>query len=81
MPIKWEPPPSTAGRTNWVVVLEVLKTRKGEWARVWEGASKHTAYNRASAIRKLGCEARVGPLPEARFGVWARVTTGPEAQP
>jgi len=79
--IEWEHPPAIIGRGRkhgaWLVELEQLRERPGEWARVLTTDKGDGASARATRINRLGDEweavsRRVDAEPP-EWGVWARL--------
>lgn len=73
----WEEPPTTNSRgrsSEKPRIVEVLKRKPGQWARVQDGMKSSGG---AAAWKKLGCEA-VTRKPEGsdRYAVWARWPEG-----
>jgi hypothetical protein len=77
--IVWEAPPERAYSTRYAPIVEQLKKRPGQWARIRNLGTQSGAYGARKAFLKSAAderfEATTGPVEEngqVMYGVWAR---------
>jgi len=69
----WEdPPPDGRGLVVLSVILDELRARPGEWARVAAYSTPASAGPIARRLKNAGAEATSRKLPDGTGGVWAR---------
>ena len=68
--IRWEDPPLSV-RDKWKAVVDELKTRPGQWARVFEPGPVNQATEVLKAMKRHGCDAVMRKMETRGTGVWA----------